>query len=207
MFMVLVSLVSCLALSAQTDMTSRIANPSFETGDFTGWSVTGMGTQGNSVFSIKQGNIYVERWTGRGGAVGDARLSQTLRQLPAGRYRLKAAAQTVYDTAASDGAAEAAITALAEATFAFRILNGGGSGAAPVVTTDPRYVRGCTWAFGRSTVETGIADLQGETDNDNSSNSKLSNSKLYDLSGRRVSPSSAPKRGVYVVGGRKVLVR
>lgn len=308
------------------DMTTYITNPSFETGDFTGWTVTGMGTQGNSVFSIKKGNIYVERWTGRGGSVGDARLGQTLRDLPAGRYRLKAAAQniqedtpkaaqtgawlfagtntevvtvradytlefvlvsdvlevgfeakgasgnwlavdnfrleyigdsfedikaefaaiiakgetlaaqktnatahqtltealaeaktayaamsvnsgfaavattletaiktatasqevfarlaaaitdanaelnastaaqksdfqaaiasaqTVYDTAASDAAAEAAITALAEATFAFRILNGGGSGAAPVVTTDPRYIRGCTWAFGRSTV-------------------------------------------------------
>ena len=306
------------------DMTSYITNPSFETGDFTGWTVTGMGLQGNSVFSIKQGNNYVERWTGRGGSVGDARLSQTLRQLPAGRYRLKAAAQNiqegtpkaaqtgawlfagtntetvtvradytlefvlvsdvlevgfeakgasgnwlavdnfrleyigdsfedikaefaaiiekgealaaqktnttvhqtltdaiaaaktayadmsansgfaavastleaaiksaiasqevfarlasaiadanaeleastaaqkdeyqaaiadaqaVFDTAASDEAANAAITALAEATFAFRVLNG--SGTAPVVTTDPRYIRGCTWAFGRSTV-------------------------------------------------------
>ena len=308
------------------DMTSYITNPSFETGDFTGWTATGMALQGNSVFSIKQGNTYVERWTGRGGSVGDARLSQTLRQLPAGRYRLKAAAQNiqedtpkaaqtgawlfagtntaavtvradytlefvlvsdvievgfeaksasgnwlavdnfrleyigdsfedikaeldaiiakgealaaqktntaahqaltdaiaaakaayadmsansgfaavattleaaiktatasqevfarlaaaiadanaelnastatqknefqnaitaaqvVYDTAASDEAANAAITALAEATFAFRILNGGSSGAAPMVTTDPRFVRGCTWAFGRSTV-------------------------------------------------------
>ena len=308
------------------DMTSYITNQSFETGDFTGWTMTGMALQGNSVFSIKQGNTYVERWTGRGGAVGDARLSQTLRQLPPGRYRLKAvaqniqedtpsasqtgawifagtntktvtvratytlefvlvsdvlevgfeaksasgnwlavdnfrleyigdsfediqtefaaiiakgealaaqktntavhqtlsdaiaaaqtayaemsansgyaavastleaaiksatasqevfarlataitdanaelngsaatqkdeyqtaitAAQTVYDTADSDEAADAAITALAEATFAFRILNGGDSGTAPEVTTDPRYVRGCTWAFGRSTV-------------------------------------------------------
>ena len=79
------------------DMTSYFTNPSFETGDFTGWTVTGMAIQGNNVFSIKQGNIYVERWTGRGGSVGNARLSQTLRQLPAGRYRLKAAAQNIQE--------------------------------------------------------------------------------------------------------------
>ena len=308
------------------DMTDRIKNPSFETGDLTNWAVSGMGTQGNSVFSIKKGTWYVERWTGRGGAVGDARLSQTLTSMPAGRYRLKAAAQniqedtpnqvqtgawifagtqtkdvgvranytlefvqvadvmeigfeakgatgnwlsvdnfqleyisdsfddvkeafsnliaqaevlvqkrmntkaktalteaitvakplseqsdaegwpaaatalesamstadtsqeifarladaiadardeiskapdaqnadyqnaidaaqTVYDVeTTTDNQAEAAITALAEASFAYKVLNGGGSGKAPVVVTDTRFVRGATWAFGRSTV-------------------------------------------------------
>lgn len=74
------------------DMTNRIINPSFETGDLLGWTCTGMGIQGNNVFSIKQGTWYVERWTGRGGAVGDTRLSQKLTGMPAGRYHLTVAA-------------------------------------------------------------------------------------------------------------------
>ncbi|MBO4316630.1 MAG: hypothetical protein J5867_11835, partial [Prevotella sp.] len=85
--------------SAETplNMTSSIENPSFETGDLTGWTATSMGTQANDVFSIKQGTWYVEKWTGRGGAVGDARLSQKLMDMPAGRYRLKASAQNIQE--------------------------------------------------------------------------------------------------------------
>ena len=79
------------------DMTDHITNPSFETGDLMGWNATGMGTMNNDIFSIKQGTWYVEKWTGRGNAVGDARLSQTLTGMPAGRYRLKAAAQNIQE--------------------------------------------------------------------------------------------------------------
>ena len=79
------------------DMTDHIKNPSFETGDLTGWTATGMVLQDNSVFNIKQGKWYVERWTGRGGEVGDARLSQTLTGMTPGRYRLKAAAQNIQE--------------------------------------------------------------------------------------------------------------
>ena len=79
------------------NLTSRILNPSFEIDGLSGWTASGMGTQGNDVFSIKSGKIYVERWTGRGGAVGDARLSQRLLGMPAGRYRMKAAAQNIQE--------------------------------------------------------------------------------------------------------------
>ena len=79
------------------DMTTCIVNPSFETGDWTGWTQTGMGLQANNVFSIKKGSWYVERWTGRGGAVGDGRVSQRLKNMPAGRYRLTAAAQNIQE--------------------------------------------------------------------------------------------------------------
>ena len=72
---------------AQTDYTSRITNPSFETGDLTGWTSKNMGTMDNAFFDIKQGTWYVEKWTGRGSSVGDARLSQKLTGMPAGRYR------------------------------------------------------------------------------------------------------------------------
>ena len=78
-------------------MTDHIVNPSFETGDMTGWTVTGMSTMDNNIFSIKQGTWYVERWTGRGGAVGDARISQRLTGMPAGRYRLTVAAQNIQE--------------------------------------------------------------------------------------------------------------
>ena len=66
------------------DLTASIVNPSFETGDLTGWTSTGMGTQSNNVFNIKQGSWYVEKWTGKGGAVGDARLVQTLTEMRPG---------------------------------------------------------------------------------------------------------------------------
>lgn len=94
-----VQIYLCANASADNplDMTDRLVNPSFETGDLTGWTASGMGTQGNSVFSIKQGQFYVERWTGRGAAVGDARLVQTVKDLPAGRYRLHAAAQNIQE--------------------------------------------------------------------------------------------------------------
>ena len=308
------------------DMTDYITNPSFETGDLTGWTASGFGIQGNDVFNIKQGTWYMERWTWRSNAVGNALLSQRLTEMPAGRYRLSAvaqniqedtpkvaqtgalifagthtepvtvrdsytlefvqvadeleigfeakgatgnwiavdnfkleyisdsfddvktefaaiiakaeelagqrinttakqtlndaitaakplleqssadgwasvattleaaiatattsqevfarlaeaittsqeeinnssatekadyqtaidAAQAVYDAdATTDTQAEAAITTLAEASFAFKVLNGTNSGTPPTVVTDTRFIRGCTWAFGRSTV-------------------------------------------------------
>lgn len=89
------------------DLTSLIVNPSFEMGDFTGWTSTSMGLQGNSVFSIKNGNNYAEKWTGRGGAVGDAQLKQVITDMEPGRYRLKAVAQNIQEdrpTAEQSGA-------------------------------------------------------------------------------------------------------
>ncbi|MBO4851408.1 MAG: hypothetical protein J5529_10975 [Prevotella sp.] len=79
------------------DLTSSIVNPSFEKGDFTGWTATGMALQSNSVFSIKNGTFYVERWTGRGGAVGDGQVEQVLQGMKPGRYHLKAVAQNIQE--------------------------------------------------------------------------------------------------------------
>lgn len=79
------------------DMTDHITNPSFETGDLTGWTSSGMSMMNNAFFDIKQGTWYVEKWTGRGSAVGDARLSQQLTNMPAGRYRLTVAAQNIQE--------------------------------------------------------------------------------------------------------------
>ena len=99
------------------DMTSRIVNPSFETGDLTGWTITGMSLQGNDVFNIKQGTYYVERWTWRGNTVGDAHLSQRLSNMPAGRYRLTAAAQNIQEDTPSTKQTGASIFAGSNVTI------------------------------------------------------------------------------------------
>ncbi len=93
------------------DMTSSITNPSFEDGDFTGWTAVGMGLQNNDVFSIKDGTYYVERWTGRGAAVGDGSVTQMIEGLPCGRYRLKAAAQNIQEDTPSTAQGGASIFA------------------------------------------------------------------------------------------------
>ena len=69
-----------------------------------------------------------------------------------------AEAQALYDSLSSSNEALAdAVAALDVAMFAFRIENG--TGAVPTVTTDTRYARGATLAFGRSTIKTNGATL------------------------------------------------
>ena len=48
-------------LKAQTDVTNKLKNPSFESG-FTNWTQEGMQTQTNTAFALKDGNTYVEKW-------------------------------------------------------------------------------------------------------------------------------------------------
>ena len=106
MMTALAALVCAITMSAQTDYTSLITNPSFEKGT-DGWEHQGMSAQTNSVFSIKSGSTYMERWTGRGGAVGSGKLSQVVFNLPPGNYELTAAAQNIQEdtpTAAQTGA-------------------------------------------------------------------------------------------------------
>lgn len=74
------------------DMTELITNPSFESGN-DGWQFNGMGTQGNNDFG-KVGSTYAETWTWSGG-VSDAKLWQTLTDMPNGRYKLTAVAQNI----------------------------------------------------------------------------------------------------------------
>ncbi|MBO4451401.1 MAG: hypothetical protein J5770_03180 [Bacteroidaceae bacterium] len=78
------------------DYTSLITNPSFEDGT-DDWTISGMGTQGNTAFSIKAGSTYLERWTGKGNKVGDGYVMQTIKDLPVGKYQLKVAAQNIQE--------------------------------------------------------------------------------------------------------------
>ena len=77
-----------------TDMTEYIVNPSFEFGT-DGWTLSNLSTQNNDSFTKKHGNVYLEKWTGKGGAVGTASVQQTVINLPAGNYILTAAAQNI----------------------------------------------------------------------------------------------------------------
>lgn len=74
------------------DYTSYIQNPSFENNAAENWMVTNMSSQTNSVFSRKNGTTYMESWVSMGKKLGAANISQTLKSLPAGNYKLSAAA-------------------------------------------------------------------------------------------------------------------
>ena len=80
------------AAKAQTtegaNMTLAIANPSFETNNFTGWTNTGnMATQGNDSFTLKDGTYYAEFWQPN----ETKRVSQEITGLQSGVYRLSVA--------------------------------------------------------------------------------------------------------------------
>jgi alpha-D-xyloside xylohydrolase len=81
-------------LSAQTDMTSLLTNPSFETGNLTGW--TWIGTTGYSWLvpntdgdATKSGSYICGIWNA---GIGDAECSQSISGLASGYYKVSALA-------------------------------------------------------------------------------------------------------------------
>ena len=78
------------------DMTDLIVNPSFEKKN-EGWTVKDMALQGNDVFKRKEGTTYLEKWTGRGGKVGNASAVQVISGLDMGIYQLVAGAQNIQE--------------------------------------------------------------------------------------------------------------
>lgn len=91
-------LVMALWAEGPKDVTSLIVNPSFENG-LKGWKTSNLQTQTNSVFTMKAGGTYVEKWVSKGSQVGDARASQVLKALPLGKYRLTAGVQNLNENA------------------------------------------------------------------------------------------------------------
>ena len=89
------------SVSAQTDATQYISNPSFEKGGLTGWKASGLQVQGNSSFTKKSGSVYVEKWVSKGSNVGDASVSQVIIDLPLGKYTLTVAAQNLNEASTS----------------------------------------------------------------------------------------------------------
>ncbi|MDR1121119.1 MAG: T9SS type A sorting domain-containing protein, partial [Dysgonamonadaceae bacterium] len=80
------------------DVTDFIVNPSFESA-FTGWENLGFATQTNTIFSVKSGNTYIEKWVNIGSRVSDASVQQTLTGIPNGKYTLTAGTINVQQSA------------------------------------------------------------------------------------------------------------
>lgn len=74
--------------SEDSDWTDLITNPSFETGNFNGWTNDGMATQNNNSFDGKVGTYYAEAWQPN----GTKSVRQTISELPVGIYSIKAKA-------------------------------------------------------------------------------------------------------------------
>lgn len=72
------------------EITSKyLVNNDFESGT-SGWSVNNLQTQTNTYFTRKHSTVYLETWKDRGKKIDDASVSQTIVQLPRGKYRLTA---------------------------------------------------------------------------------------------------------------------
>ena len=88
--------IAALVAASATNYTSAIINPSFETGDMTGWSAesrsdTGVKEQSNGTYSISNGDAVdgsylFNSW----GGSAENNVYQTIKNLPAGTYQLTA---------------------------------------------------------------------------------------------------------------------
>lgn len=93
--LLLFTLATSINAIAQTDVTEKyIKNGDFEVNYLTYWTNSNMQMQNNASFE-KNGGVYVEKWTSKGGKVGSASLSQTIKKLPQGKYTLIAKAQNI----------------------------------------------------------------------------------------------------------------
>ncbi len=83
-----------------------ITNPNFDDGDLSGWTNTGnMTSQGTNIFVNENEGItisgYPEKWVASANSLEDAKISQTLANLPVGTYSLEADAIAVKQTTES----------------------------------------------------------------------------------------------------------
>lgn len=91
-FFILIIICSLVELKAQTNYTNLITNPSFETGNSTGWTWTGStgytwigpNTDGDAT---KDGSYINGLWNS---SIGDAECSQTITGIPTGFYKITA---------------------------------------------------------------------------------------------------------------------
>lgn len=96
----LLSAVCALPMMAETDVTEQyLVNPGFESGT-QNWVCNGMNTQSNVYFTAKKDTYYLESWVSRGQKLGSASALQTIANLPAGKYRLMAAAMFIQQSGA-----------------------------------------------------------------------------------------------------------
>lgn len=93
-FLIAFAISTLFNTKAQTNLTSLITNPSFETGDYTGWTWTGRTTGGWETVNTdgdvtKDGTDIAGYWNNN---IGDVECSQTLTGLANGYYKITALA-------------------------------------------------------------------------------------------------------------------
>lgn len=115
------------------DLTKLITNASFEKNGTAGWTSTNFKSQTNTNFTKKSGSVYLEKWTDRGKTVGDASLSQVVKNLSNGKYKLVVSAQNLDQTSTSKkctgaviyaGAAETSVYTPNDYSISFTSLTG-----------------------------------------------------------------------------------
>ena len=121
------------------DMTWAITNPSFETGDYTGWSTvvrwdTGAREQANGTYSIAgtEGRYMFNTWNNAADAEESGMnnpITQTVSDLPNGTYKVSA-------MVATDNGNSMKLTANGKTTTIAASTNGASSGVFPEVTCD-----------------------------------------------------------------------
>lgn len=123
--------------SNPVDYSKYLQNPSFETNGTAGWTVHNMGTQSNTVFARKSGTYYLESWVAIGQQIGTASVSQVVKKLPEGNYRLSAYALHIQQTGSNStsnkgaaqtganlfaGTAKTPVTSMKQYTVTFSVL-------------------------------------------------------------------------------------
>lgn len=133
--MALRQLMDTASDTAPVDMTAHLVNPSFETGDETGWTLTGKDPNGNDEFKARTYDM-----TGRDGNylmnayqwwASSLSISQTATEIPAGIYELSA-------VVASWKGRTVTLTANSAKTTAIGIDDGTGVPIALTVTVDDK---------------------------------------------------------------------
>jgi len=87
--------VSNFIKANSVDITSRLTNADFATKSMTGWTINNGGWKINKSASYTSSNgntvnLFGEAWTSSGGKLSNGDVSQTLSNLPAGKYRVTA---------------------------------------------------------------------------------------------------------------------
>lgn len=86
-------------LAMPYDATAVITNNSFEQGLAVGWTNLGLVTQSNtSMGAFKNGATYAEKWTASPGTLKTLKVSQIVKNIPNGIYKLTVAAQAIQQT-------------------------------------------------------------------------------------------------------------
>jgi len=105
--------------------TSIISNPSFESELSVGWtSLGGLGRATNAnIGAFKAGTYYLEKWVASPGTQSNINLSQVLKNVPNGMYKITAAAQAVQQSTPVAYPGKAYVFANADSVEVFELNN------------------------------------------------------------------------------------